>query len=654
MPKKRSSVWEHFILKEVDGKKKVICNLCNSALSYMGGTSCMKNHLQARHPAALGTDNLGKEGSGGARMIGATADMRNFVKTGGPKMSQQRYALINQKLAEMCAIDYRPISIVNGKGFKSLIATLEPSYVVPSHTTIRNYVHRSYVEAKDTMLKVIESQNCIALTTDMWTSHATQGYITLTSHYINDNWQLRSQILATRNVSDRHTGENIAQAIKGITEEFNIKEVSCITHENAANMDLAMCIYGSPHIGCAGHTLQLSIQDGLKVPEITKSIARCRNIVSFFHRSVLASEALVKAQKDGEPGKGLTFIQDVATRWNSTYLMLERLVRLRIPLYAVLYDRAIIKEKDAKILELSDNDWSVAEHLTMILKPLQIATQTMSGEYYPTLGNVYPIIIMLVTNHLKDPESDTDHNYVPESVKKCRTAIRQSLERRFKVGQEDILGLTATALNSMHKKLTMFSIDQKEQVKSFLKAEVSKLRDQRETTQTETVDKSQDPKIKEEFPEPEAKRLKSEHESSMKFLMGNFYIIDSDDEEDEVEAYFSEKRSNTEPLQWWKVNQHRYPNLKVLAQRFLAIPATSTPSERVFSSAGNTVVPNRASLDSGTVDELVFLHSALTSKGNAQLTNISTSGVTDPSLNTRYVTLKQIFIQRLTAVKIYH
>ena len=342
----------------------------------------------------------------------------------------------------------------------------------------------------------------------------------------------------------------------------------------------------------------------------------------------------------------------VATRWNSTYLMLERLVQLRIPLYAVLYDRGIIKEKDAKMLELSDNDWSVAEHLTMVLKPLQFATQTMSGEYYPTLSNVYPIIIMLVTNHLKDPESDTDHDYVPESVKKCRTAIRQSLERRFKVGQEDILGLTATALNPMHKKLSMFNIDQ-EQVKSFLKAEVSKLRDKKANTQTESVDNSQDPKIKEEFPEPEAKRLKLEHESSMKFLMGNFYTVDSDDEEDEVEAYFSEKRSNTEPLQWWKLNQHRYPNLQVLAQHFLAIPATSTPSERVFSSAGNTVVPNRASLDSGTVDELVFLHSALTSKGNAQLTNISTSSVTDPSLNTRYVTLKQIFIQRLK-IKIYH
>ena len=46
MPKKWTSVWKHFSLKEIDGKKQVISNLCNSALSYMGGTSCMKNHLK--------------------------------------------------------------------------------------------------------------------------------------------------------------------------------------------------------------------------------------------------------------------------------------------------------------------------------------------------------------------------------------------------------------------------------------------------------------------------------------------------------------------------------------------------------------------------------------------------------------------------------
>jgi len=40
----------------------------------------------------------------------------------------------------------------------------------------------------------------------------------------------------------------------------------------------------------------------------------------------------------------------------------------------------------------------------------------------------------------------------------------------------------------------------------------------------------------------------------------------------------------------------------------LAIPATSAPSERVWSAAGNIVTKKRASLSDSTVETLVFLH----------------------------------------------
>ena len=65
------------------------------------------------------------------------------------------------------------------------------------------------------------------------------------------------------------------------------------------------------------------------------------------------------------------------------------------------------------------------------------------------------------------------------------------------------------------------------------------------------------------------------------------------------------------PLTWWKYNERKYKLLSILAARLLCIPATSAPSERVFSVAGLTIAKDRARLAFDTANELIFLHDAL-------------------------------------------
>ena len=63
-----------------------------------------------------------------------------------------------------------------------------------------------------------------------------------------------------------------------------------------------------------------------------------------------------------------------------------------------------------------------------------------------------------------------------------------------------------------------------------------------------------------------------------------------------------------DPLSWWKEKELRFPHLAELARRFLGIPATSAPVERLFSTAGLTIAKDRARLLPEHVAAMVFLH----------------------------------------------
>ncbi|XP_051999904.1 zinc finger BED domain-containing protein 4-like [Xyrauchen texanus] len=60
-------------------------------------------------------------------------------------------------------------------------------------------------------------------------------------------------------------------------------------------------------------------------------------------------------------------------------------------------------------------------------------------------------------------------------------------------------------------------------------------------------------------------------------------------------------------LKWWKKNARLYPLLSSIAKAYLSTPATSVPSERVFSSAGDIVNVQRSQLLPENVDMLIFL-----------------------------------------------
>jgi hypothetical protein len=61
-------------------------------------------------------------------------------------------------------------------------------------------------------------------------------------------------------------------------------------------------------------------------------------------------------------------------------------------------------------------------------------------------------------------------------------------------------------------------------------------------------------------------------------------------------------------LLWWRENANRFPVLARIARRFLCVPATSAPSERVWSAAGEIVGDRRSRLTDASAEALIFCH----------------------------------------------
>ena len=70
------------------------------------------------------------------------------------------------------------------------------------------------------------------------------------------------------------------------------------------------------------------------------------------------------------------------------------------------------------------------------------------------------------------------------------------------------------------------------------------------------------------------------------------------------------KKSITNPLPWWKARRGDFPILSELVRRTLCVPASSAPSERLFSHAGLTIANDRARLLPENAANLVYVHDA--------------------------------------------
>ena len=185
---------------------------------------------------------------------------------------------------------------------------------------MRSHIPKLHQSVKESLINMLDRSPFCSLTSDMWTSRATIGYITLTCHFLVD-WTLHSAVLETRAVPEAHTSENIAAILQSIVSQWKVEsKIVGIVTDNAANMK-AVQLCNWKHLGCFAHTLNIIVQRSISsCDDVNDVLKKSRSIVAFFHRSTKAATKLTDLKKLLSLSQH-KLIQYVETRWNSRFYM---------------------------------------------------------------------------------------------------------------------------------------------------------------------------------------------------------------------------------------------------------------------------------------------------------------------------------------------
>ena len=158
------------------------------------------------------------------------------------------------------------------------------------------------------------------------------------------------------------------------------------------NVDLMLSGYGQvsvtiKRLPCLAHTLQLVLKSIDKLKSYHNLILKARQLVRMVKSSSVATEKLMLKT-------GLTLICDCTTRWNSCYLMLDRMLMVKIELKEVLDEMKV----DCPLLH---SDWSQIDNIVKTLQPFKQQTDLLQSNNL-SMSQIIPSLLELKLG-LKDP-----------------------------------------------------------------------------------------------------------------------------------------------------------------------------------------------------------------------------------------------------------
>ena len=598
---KTSWVWRFFQFNEDNTKAICQINGCERVFVWCGSPSTMKTHLSSAHKItkAIAMRYQEEELEKLKQPVDKSIKLHN-----APKQESLTKNVIGFIIGTV-----QPLSVVEDPDFINMINGFDERYKIPCTKTLKDRIYTTYETGKDTLKSQFTQIQYISLTLDAWSSPAHLPYLGVTAHWLTPKFEPQEVLLSMEELPYPHTAFEIQNHLFDLLYEWEIDtKIIAIVTDNGSNVKKACNnISTGKRIPCAAHTLQLSIGKGLDKIKIL--IGKCKHLISFLSADkkkqqlkesqiYLYQQQVTQETDDDSLEKKadnlicLDVIKANNTRWNSTLYAFQRIVLLKPAIQilkaSLLSDSSsYIRKEGEKLEELCPtiHEWKVIRELIELLNPFEEATCLLSGVKYPTIGFTYPIMY----NIREKLETEFDLLETNEAIE-CQDAMLEDVITRWEFPQE--LCLKGSFFDPRFKDLDF--IDSKEtynNITNQLKEEYENLKQNNNT-----------PRL-------------SEMSTIELTTMGNFWKKKNSKAiaptKDELQHYLNVLElpalEEYDPFSWWATNKNQYPILHQIAMKYLSIPATSVPSERLFSDAKNLITPQRTRLDSFLINQLMFL-----------------------------------------------
>ncbi|XP_073719120.1 E3 SUMO-protein ligase ZBED1-like [Misgurnus anguillicaudatus] len=614
--KTNSVVWKWFGYRRCDKLQvSVCCKMCRRVVpTSSGNTSNLFYHLKHFHPLEHSESQkmryhkgLSSQPETSLPPPSPTASVSKEKPTQQQTLmaafmpydkQSKRHKDITKAVTNFLAKDMMPFSTVENVGFRKMISAIDSRYELPGRKYFsRTAIPTLYGEVRKRVEGQLKSLSYFATNADLWSSRTSEPYMSLTVHFIDTDWKLVSLCLQTVYFPEDHTGEAIAAGLADALASWGLDEDRqvCITTDSGTNVIKAAELNKWTRLQCFGHRLNSAIEKVNKDRRVERAIGVCKKVVAAFSYSWKKKRDLAAAQEEYHLPKH-KLISETPTRWGSRQQMVKRVLEQKRAITEVLS-----KDKKTRALVPTWQDVDVLESIDAALSPLLEFTDALSGESYVSVSFLKPVMHLFNNSILKEAEDDTE---LTRTIK--RTVMGYLNEKYDDPAMDDLLDMAC--LVDPRFKLQYTQEEKRDYIKK--RAVLEMLKGERAVV------------VREEESREEALASASAPAKKTKRSLASFFSNRPTTTTNNTEGLSAQQAVEKElgnyllspdadhdsnPLDWWKVYQNNFPRVSQLAQHYLCIQATSSPSERVFSTGGNIVTCKRASLKPDNVDQLVFL-----------------------------------------------